>query len=497
MKTRFFTNFWVLLSVLILSVNAFSQTSNTSLGRESVTVLPAIPQAHDSIVVAFTYVSTDGCPDFYLVVDAVVDNKLYVNPKSIQGGDRICTMAITTFTTRINLGLLKEGTEIYFRDNLIHTLEFKCVPNRVGIVVEGVDRCAGELLIREKSITADAANIFYKIQPLPGQDSVTLKPGDRVKFAARRLHTTPATACRIIGVAVCYEIIAPINTYNITGLALAGSEVLMSGRAVLIRRDIRRTWAVSAITNGKFSFANIPEGIYTVYVMPARPLYRKYLPTFYVDKLRLAEADFFTLKEDFQDLTVVLREAFRREGGGRIHGNISFETEQIRDSLMAERHSNPVNKRSASNIPVVLFDSRNRPVAWTLTDDEGDYHFDNLALDRYRIVPQAISAEAETEVVLATGREVETTDLTLRAPAEVTSSQSVTDNAMQVFPNPFTDVLFLNTGKSGFLYVYNAVGQLLHKQMVYEGENQVDLSSMKQGMLLLKTPDGNFRVIKK
>ena len=495
MKTRIITSFWVLLSVLLLSGNAFSQNSNTGLGRESVNVLPAIPQVHDSIIVAYTYVSTDGCPDYYLEVDTIVDNKVYVNPKRIIEPGRICTKAIRTFTTRINLGVLKEGTEIYFDDELIRTIEFKCVPNRVGVVVEGVDMCAGELLIREMSVTSNAVLGFFKIEPVTGE-TVTLKVGDRVRFGAYRLNTPPTTACRIIGVATCYELIEPVNTFNITGKAMAGEDILISGRAILIRRDVRRTWAVSTIYNGKYAFANVSEGVYTVYVMPERPLYRMYMPTFYVDKLRLAEADFFTLNADVQDLTVELREAFRREGGGRIHGNVSFETEQMRDSLMAERHSNPMNKRSASNIPVVLFDSRNQPVAWTMTDDEGDYHFNNLALDRYRIVPEAVSAEGETEVVLTPGNEYATADLMLRAPTETTSLPVFTERFLPVYPNPFTDVLYLNAGKSGFVYVYNNVGQLLHKQLVHEGQNQINLSNLRQGVLLLKTPEGNFRVLK-
>lgn len=463
--------------------------------RESFAVVPAVPSPFDSIRVVYSYISNDGCPDFFLAIDSVVDNKVYVGRKDIEPKPEVCTMVVRQFQTHVNLGVLDEGTEIYFRGKLIKKITYKCEMNKLGMVVEGIDGCTGELFIREITINAVALPpALFKIQPKEG---VTLKPGDRVKFGAYKLPTPPSILCPVVGVAACYELLAPVNAYSITGKAMAGDQELLSGRAVLIRKDLRRTWGVSTIYNGKYAFANVPEGVYTVYVMPDRPLYRQFMPTFYVDKLRITEADFFELKENIDDLTVLLRQVQKKDGGGRIHGNITFNDENLRDSLMAERNADPKNKRSASNIPVMLLDGSNRPVAWTTTDNEGDYQFSGLAADKYRIVPEAVSAEGEEIAVLTSGTEDVTVDVQLKSPAETTSTSVVKENYLPVYPNPFSRELFVNAETAGFLQVFNAVGQLVHRQLLHEGQNVLDLGSLQQGVLLLKTPDGNFRVLKK
>jgi hypothetical protein len=494
MKTQLTVFSLVLMMVLQGLTSATAQNYKNDM-RESFAVVPAAPSPYDSIFVVYTYISTDGCPDYYLAIDSVVGNKIYVERKDISPKPEFCTMVIRQFTTRLNLGVLDEGTEIYFRGKPVRKISYKCEMNMLGVVVEGIDGCTGELFIRQIFIeTVALPPHLFKIQPIEGK---TLKPGDRVKFGAYKLPNPPSVLCPIVGVAACYELLAPVNAYTITGKALAGEQELLSGRAVLIRKDLRRTWGVSTIYNGKYVFANVPEGVYTVYVMPERLLYRQFMPTFYVDKLRINEADFFELKDNIDNLTVLLRQVQRKDGGGRIHGNITFENENLRDSLMAERNTDPKNKRSASNIPVMLIDSRNQPVAWTTTDNEGDYEFSGLAMDKYRVVPEAVSAEGEKEVDLSSGTQDVTADLQLKSPTETTSTPTVKDKLITVYPNPFSRELYVNAHTAGYMQVYNAVGQLIHRHMLNEGQNVLDLSSLQQGVLLLKTPDGNFRVLKK
>ena len=106
---------------------------------------------------------------------------------------------------------------------------------------------------------------------------------------------------------------------------------------------------------------------------------------------KLKNADFFSLNQSIDDLTVLLQTTFARWGSGSIHGNISFETESMRDTLLSDHYVHSLNRNAASFIPVTLFDSENKPVAWTLTDGEGNYQFNDLAFDRYRIVPESLN----------------------------------------------------------------------------------------------------------
>ncbi|MDO9154469.1 MAG: hypothetical protein Q7U47_12345, partial [Paludibacter sp.] len=100
-KLLFKTTLVIVAGILgILTTNA----QVTSTLKTSVTIYPSEPSPADSIYIAYSYVSTDGCPDFYLGLDSVVSNKFYVSRKKIDTSRSICTTVITNFTTKLNIG---------------------------------------------------------------------------------------------------------------------------------------------------------------------------------------------------------------------------------------------------------------------------------------------------------------------------------------------------------------------------------------------------------
>lgn len=412
MKTHRFTLLMLTIFAFMCILPVTAQVSATNNQHVGIRPLPPTPQ--DSIHVVYHYVSTDGCPDFYLELDSVVANKQFVGIKPIIDSSRFCTLAITRFTTAINLGLLEAGTEIFVNER------------RIAIIR--------------------------------------------------------------------YMDVEPKETYTLAGLATAGTDTVQSGRALLIRKDVRRLWATTQIVNGKFVFANTPAGTYTVQVFPDRMWYRGYVPTFYVDKLLMKDADFFELAEDISGLTVKLLTIQERQGHGRIRGKVSYESESLRDSVLSAYKSHA--DKVADNVTVYLMNRENRPVSWTVTDAQGNYSFDNMALQGYRIVAETAKAEAEYDVTLSMERSTADADLILRSPSVTTDLRESIVLSLQVYPNPVTDILNVTAAHAAELQVFNAMGQLMLRHSLTPGLNQIPASHLPEGMLIINSGNQIIKLMK-
>ena len=56
---------------------------------DTLAVYPTNPSPKDSIYVAYSYISNDGCPDFYLAKDSVVNDRVYLSKRNIDNWQRI------------------------------------------------------------------------------------------------------------------------------------------------------------------------------------------------------------------------------------------------------------------------------------------------------------------------------------------------------------------------------------------------------------------------
>ena len=78
---------------------------------------------------------------------------------------------------------------------------------------------------------------------------------------------------------------------------------------------------------------------------------------------------------------------------------------------------------------------------------------------------------------------------------------AVTDTVVKVkamvYPNPTTGIFFVKTAVTMKAALYDQSGKLVKSINLKIGENQVDISGFTQGMYLLKTEQGVFKVIKK
>ena len=179
-----------------------------------INVYPDSPASGDSITIAFVYESGDACPDYYLVKDSVISNRIYIIKKSIENTNRICAQVITKFVTNLNLGILSDDTQIYFEGALVKTIHFMCNMDRIGEVIAGTGDCTGQNYIKETTIYLSAIPRLFAFPKTFGTGTNSsiqpgLKPGDKVKFGGSEIlsDTNTISPCRIVGVVNCCEVI--------------------------------------------------------------------------------------------------------------------------------------------------------------------------------------------------------------------------------------------------------------------------------------------------
>lgn len=375
-----------------------------------------------------------------------------------------------------------------------------CELNRKGIIVKGTGACSNRVFVQD--ISSGGLYLFNNFDGMYRTDNYTAKLniGDMIIFGAAEKDYTQTDSCKIAGVVLCYELISTAKTYNITGYALADSGKLTSGRALLIHKPTRKVLAINKISEGYFEFRNVPKSVYTVYVIPAYPELMQFVPTFYVDKLYYRNADFFEVNADKTEIFVKMRLHEPKTGTGRISGNIHYESDNLNDSLTLKNVFGEsfasANFNLAVDVPVLLLDMREQIVAWTVTDMYGNYLFENVPNGTFRVFSETSTATGNSNVEITTERSTVTANVVMKSSEESTATPGILNSDIVVYPVPAKDKLNVILQSNDIISIFDIRGQLLVKQQGVSGINEINISNLSQGLLILKTGNKSIRIVK-
>jgi len=395
----------------------------------------------------------------------------------------------------------------------------ECIIDKKGVVVQGKNLCEGQLFIKELTANYSTPKLYIIIPDgvinNDGTNISSLKEGDKVAFGSMPFtvdtvfvgmndstYLPPVVDCAIAGFATCYELTEAAETFSLRGKAKAGNNIVQSGSAILFANGFNKALnAVNISNDGTFIFKDLIPGEYTVRIIPDFTLYKNYLPTFYINKLRFKRADYISLKSSIDTITIQLRTRTPQLGNGKIYGNIFYESTGLKDTVMAEngvRKYKAISEQNyANNLPVILLNSKNQAVEWTLTDEFGNYKFENIALDSYIIISETAGAEAEISVNLTVNNAVVNADLVLKSSDANTDVITPNVNINYLYPNPVIDYLTISLLKNEIVRIYNATGQLSYQQQVFSGTNVLDLSNLNKGLYFIQLGNEKAKFIKK
>jgi hypothetical protein len=188
------------------------------------------------------------------------------------------------------------------------------------------------------------------------------------------------------------------------------------------------------------------------------------------------------------------------EGTGRIYGNIFFESNLLNDTLMVKNALmdtyGTADYALAVNTTVLLLNGNNQPVAWTLTDVNGNYVFDKIPVDSFIVVSETANAFASSRVELTNERNEASADLMLKGAADVTRVNNPEKTDLIIYPNPVRERFTVLLSENTQVKIYNVAGQLVLARNLFAGENTVETGNLKPGVYIIHAGNRTYKLFR-
>lgn len=139
--------------------------------------------------------------------------------------------------------------------------------------------------------------------------------------------------------------------------------------------------------------------------------------------------------------------------------------------------------------------NNNEVVAFTYTNDEGDYTFEHIPAGNYNIYPEAINYSTTPSAILQVqagdltrnGIDFEQFDDNIRPKGTVGIHEKEELSPVDVYPNPARDAVFIKTFDDQYnkATLVNTLGQVIATQTLHKGINSISTTSLAPGMYYL------------
>jgi PKD repeat protein len=305
-----------------------------------------------------------------------------------------------------------------------------------------------------------------------------------------------STACDTV-------VVAPPPGLQVSGQVMAGNQPAENALVYLIQADSLGTILTaidSTVTDsmGFYTFYGQNPGDYLVKaaLQPNDPDYANYLPTYLGDELfwNLAVSTVLTQVSVFNPPISLV--AGNNPGGPAFVGGL------------VSQGANKVEGEGLENVSVYLMDTQGNAVAYTLTDEDGAYQFDNIAYGDYMLYVEMMGLYSYPwEVSLTAANpsfdvaDFVANDTEVR-PAGTTSLDDLAAE-LRVFPNPARDFLTIETGStpaaSWDISLLNVVGQVMTGDRLETHGNRLrlDLHGLPNGIYLLRLQNGEQQLTRR
>lgn len=238
-------------------------------------------------------------------------------------------------------------------------------------------------------------------------------------------------------------------------------------------------------SGGYYFFMNACPGTYYVKaaLLPNNPFYSFNVPTYYVNSALWGSATPVLVSGNTTGIDINLLTGTNTGGPGFIGGSVA-------------QGANRAEGDPIVDVQIVLLDANDEMIAFTKTDANGEYEFDNLAYGDYKVFVEMINFDAYPfEVVVSENNEqVEDRNFVLEAgaikPVTPLGVESVSNVSFEMYPNPATDVITL-TGAIDQVEVFNILGAKVLSSNNNGSENMtLDVSSLTSGQYILSVKQG-------
>jgi len=299
---------------------------------------------------------------------------------------------------------------------------------------------------------------------------------------------------------------------DISGTVLNNNGTPMTGGMVKLygfTRFQRSPLSDSAVigVNGEFLLKDIPYGRYIIYAYPSFNVNPNAAPTYYPSASNWDEATPVLVISDnpVTGINIQLKETPVNSGTSTLGGMI-YES----DTISVFKSTSAIQAKAVKKADVILVGkskSTDNVIAYTTTDDYGDFAFNDVPQGSYTIITDipGMPHESYYDLTVGNGEAIMNLDYlvgeeTITAENEITAlpSDISASEDFTVYPNPSTGRLIIQSrnwnSDISNIRLFTLSGQCVYDATfnLNEQGNMIDLSSMPKGIYLLKIKSGPY-----
>lgn len=282
------------------------------------------------------------------------------------------------------------------------------------------------------------------------------------------------------------------TVYNVSGTVYAGNSTATDAMVMLMGVS-GSIYSINLNPNGTYNFSGIPEDTYIAYALPFMAN-TNYVPTYHDSTLFWADATEIVLLSDTTTIDIYLKEYFATATGpGTIAGNIiwlgggtkSTSTNTYKDRAIA----------SVENISVLIFDSNENFINYSVSDANGGFEFNNLEYGTYKVMlelpghityPAIITIDANNTIIDNVIFDIDNGTVYYDV-----NEISLINNNVKIFPNPVQHNLNiefeLNKASDVKITALNSLGQ-----EVFSTNNELNAGHQKLNFDVSKLTKGIY-----
>lgn len=269
----------------------------------------------------------------------------------------------------------------------------------------------------------------------------------------------------------CFNLVIknPVIKYSVTGLAHTGTTLLEEGYAFLYSAVGTGFAPVASdtIKNGVFNFTKIDSGSYTVLVVPEN---LEYIPTYYVNRQFIENADFIDVSGDVTGLDIRLRQVENELEEGVFTHSLILEKDGFDDG----------------NYPVILKVNNGLNYYQQYFGEIASVQNNKLEIDLEGLI------ERDYEVIIPGNNRKEFSFCLLNSGSEFIVDESCVISSVKkpkaeivvsISPNPSSSLIQVNTADDSYRFeIHNSLGIIEMEGDVVNQKQLLDISELNSGI---------------
>ena len=294
---------------------------------------------------------------------------------------------------------------------------------------------------------------------------------------------------------------------SFTGLINRGSGLQANGIVQIINLNNKITTIGKINTDGTFLVDSTTTGRFYIYAIPDPKSGSSYLPTYYLEYLKMSDANVIPSSGNVSGIEInLIPRTVSENGSALLEGRFSYADYRSDENTELDRNwldnaytpTSPINifQPPCKNMAVLLYNSSNQVVAHTVTDLQGYYAFKNLTGGNYRIEGQRYSYPTEFGGYINVASSG-TTQTKLRMGNQVVTGfaeSGMSKEQLISYPNPFQSKLNINLYNAK-LTITDLVGNVYLENASFEG-GEIQTENWPKGIYLVKCAGLVSKIVK-